>query len=82
MTTPAGACAFCGGSPAKRVADLAPGEPLDLCEECLLEWTVDALADELRRRGHTDPAVNAAAVRVLLRSARVDHEGGSEETPA
>jgi hypothetical protein len=78
VTTPAVTCAFCGGSPSKTVADLAPGEPLNLCQGCLLEWTIDALADELRRRGHKDPDLYATAIHVLVRSARDDDEGGSE----
>jgi hypothetical protein len=51
---PTGPCALCG-APADRVADLAPNEPLYLCERCLASWALDALAEELRRRG-ADPA--------------------------
>jgi len=52
--TPTGPCALCG-EPADRVAKLAPGEPLYLCQQCLESWALDALAQELRRRG-VDPA--------------------------
>jgi hypothetical protein len=66
--TQTGACALCG-EPADRVADLASGEPLYLCRHCLESWALDALAEELRRRG-VDPAtidkyVSAARERIV-----------------